>query len=211
MHGALVLLTALVLSGFASGAHAALPRVQAEVPACATTRAGVEVLVADEDRVSEETPGQCVDSAGFRWERGQRAAHRQAGEVATPAVIGCALVFAHARPTSPPEARPWSCEESGRVYNLWYRVSRTPESESGRLVALASLERTSPEATSGARWSSEAPGPRAPGLALLDVPILPAAGSTPPAPVAARVAHLRARVRLILRPLAPPDRPPRAV
>jgi len=165
----------------------------------------------DDTRLSSEPVAICWDSAGFRWERGPRLA-RHAADVATPAVIGCALVFgSHPAPArGAAESRPWSCEESGRhVYNTWYRVSRTPEIEPGHLQAEA-LENVQEAAESGGstHWTSDAPRSTGTGPTL-DHPLLasPAGADVRPHPHA--VAFHEDDTRLASRTVSPPERPPR--
>jgi hypothetical protein len=181
------------------------------------TAGDTTVFVAEGDggRLSSDAADICLDSAGFRWERGPRLARRATREVATPAVIGCALVFG-SRPAPPGGAadpRPWSCEESGRhVYNTWYRVSRTPEIEPGRLHPQAHAVTEVDDAAEvggSTSWTSDAPR-SAFGTIGLDHPLLPSPAGVVVPPQGRALSPRENESDLLSRPIAPPERPPRA-
>jgi len=121
-------------------------------------------------------------------------------DYATPAEVDC---------PSPPEApaHPWvaSGECSEPPLNLWYRVSRFPDSEqpTGSLVPAARGVRSNRAFTSRGpqdvgHWSA----PDVQSLALFAVPGLAPSGARNHSDVSSRTVPARA--------LAPPDRPPRA-
>ncbi len=163
----------------------AMPSASVTCPGWPASCDGAWGAVAADD--SDDAPAQAATNDGAR-------------DYATPAEIDC--------PTTPDApAQPWVAtgECSEPPLNLWYRISRFPDSEqpTGSLVAGPRRAHSNRGITSGSaqdvgRWSA----PEVQPVALFALPGIVSTGGRNHSDISSRT--IPARV------LAPPDRPPRA-
>jgi hypothetical protein len=215
MRGALLSLVAFVVVGLAPAAHAsgntalvAQTVLAGEAPSCALE-------------------GQACEAPASVSDNDASVEHRQ--ELASPAEIGCALVFRntsavdhgaalrfhgavpHFPAASPADVRLWSCDESAlRVFNAWYRVSRFPEAETSHALSLHAngplVGHTNTQVVASLT-DGRAPDHRAPPTFEQSVGILGRAGLVCPQPQ--HFSYHEGHRLLVERSLAPPERPPR--